>query len=855
MSVAAQIREFFATATKPVLFAGAGLSAKAGLPVWGPYMSEVAQLLRSRDPATANIMLECIHDEDFLQAASYFKLTKKILPTEKHQFLSLPLHSYDVSELEPVSKLPFSAYVTTNFDRTLPDLYARIHKTSAITVGRGDPSIGLIPFQEDFYIARIHGALEDYRSMAISNEDYEELSRDTGYRAVLRHLFLYRQILFIGFSFYDPAIRHVLDSLHDETGVTTGSHHLALLPDDANDDFTNRLDRLNIRRAAYSPLNGHAELWDGIKASSEQQVAVPVRQPSEPEPMVLARRYLASCYARATLGNRILSLRDIVLEGLVSHIVASSSEEGITKAEIKQLLVADIPMPDKDAEKLVEASLKHLQKNSLCRRTKVGSLSRYSWSDNSNGKPLSSALDFLVEGAINRFAVRYQGQPTQDVRDALLKFFEHIVLRRGWDLGAAFAAKRTPDHVDVSRAMWQFGNLISVPVVEKLIMATTDLLHAPTAAEAEILGQLGRSSFALELAIQAPHDVLLHKTILPQRIYLDASVLLPSITEGHSHHAIYSDAILRLVSAAQNAAIPIQIVALSTFLNEVVSHRRIAKETAVQIGKDLPEYVVSTGRAFGTSTGNVYLGAYANVLTNSPAMSFDEFLMKYAPYETENQLATWLSGSGISVMRAGNNLRTNPSYGSINHSIEIAFATDLASGKRQLITLEHDALQLSALDLDMARGIKSIFVTADRTLREHIGTSKHRQLANAMVSDVGLPQFIDLLVGTEGSGQPMQGLGRLLWSAQISSEYEVLRNYLIDVALSKFDEAMAMNMGSVAETVARRGVALAAERNIKLLQPDESQRPQAARLLKEVEDEFYAGMKQVLETRRRQDGK
>ena len=66
------IERFFTNSSDPILFAGAGVSAKVGILTWGPLLERLKEWIRSRDPLTANQMAERIYKQDFITAADYF---------------------------------------------------------------------------------------------------------------------------------------------------------------------------------------------------------------------------------------------------------------------------------------------------------------------------------------------------------------------------------------------------------------------------------------------------------------------------------------------------------------------------------------------------------------------------------------------------------------------------------------------------------------------------------------------------------------------------------------------------------------------------------------------------------------
>ncbi len=54
-SVRTAVQAFFKDSLRPVLFAGAGISVRAGLPTWAQFLTALAEQARPRDPLTRHL--------------------------------------------------------------------------------------------------------------------------------------------------------------------------------------------------------------------------------------------------------------------------------------------------------------------------------------------------------------------------------------------------------------------------------------------------------------------------------------------------------------------------------------------------------------------------------------------------------------------------------------------------------------------------------------------------------------------------------------------------------------------------------------------------------------------------------
>ena len=107
--------------------------------------------------------------------------------------------------------------------------------------------------------------------IVLSDAQFLNLLKDEAYADLLGACFLRRNVLFLGFSFYDPAVQHVFAELHRRFGSASPGRHIALLPQDASPEFITKAGRLNIEVVQYEPSENHAALWDGISAFEQKR--------------------------------------------------------------------------------------------------------------------------------------------------------------------------------------------------------------------------------------------------------------------------------------------------------------------------------------------------------------------------------------------------------------------------------------------------------------------------------------------------------------------------------------------------------------------------------------------------------
>jgi len=823
-----------------MLFTGAGVSAKAGLPQWNKLAQELAEGIRRFDPMTTQQMLDAVRDGEYTLAVDYFRLSRKMLDGDKQRLLTTLLSTFDAKAIEPVAGLPFRGCLTTNFDRSIFDAIAVAQKQTARDYKFGDASFKQAVWEESLFVARIHGAVELPDAMVLSGSQFTALLADESYGDLLRACFVHRNVLFLGFSFYDPAVRHVFEELDRKFGSATPGRHMVFLPEGASSDFIRKANRLNVEIIYYDPSEDHAALWDGIAAFGVARRVS--RSPiGKATPFDFTKRYLAACYARAQTQDISAPLREAVLEGILSAMLQEAAPNALERPELLDKLRITLGIKGRDADKILDAASKALIDAGLCRKLKgrEGRGTKLAWvGEPADSDSLDDAIAVLVKSVEHRAYLQEGWKTGKEVADTIRAFFGQLIRRRGWDLGAAFAAGRAPENVAIESLLNEAAIGLSAFDRERLLRTCSSLFQHPTQEEAAVLAELGRVSFAVELAFQSPRSALLHKTILPRRVYFDASVLLPALVEGHPFSQIYRDAIKRLKAASSNAASDLRLKVCTVYLNEIVSHRRNALDYSKQLGDDFPAVARSDALYHGVPNVNVYVGAYANWVENHGPMLFSDFLTRFAPYTTETDLARWLKGQGFEIVNAVKGSRF-PTYYS---RLETAYAGPLAYGKGTIL-IEHDAIQLSMLESDIAKGEKTLFVTADRQLQLAATEGKFNAVAEMMISHVGLIQLIELLLGGISASA---GLTDLLWSARVSDRSQAVRTYFTMRGLEQYDEGLAMAMPTLIEKFADSAAAELKRRGADLESQDPKKRAEGFRILGSLEKDYFSGMQQAV---------
>jgi Sir2- and TIR-associating SLOG family/SIR2-like domain len=137
--------------------------------------------------------------------------------------------------LEIIARLPVEHIWTTNYDRLVERAFKDIARPIDPISGAKDLSLKRTPGAARLY--KMHGSVDRLDDIVISTDDYELFrSKRRAYLPLLQAHLTSMSMLFVGLSFTDPNIRHVL-SLIRESFTEAPPEHFAIVRPPHRDDF------------------------------------------------------------------------------------------------------------------------------------------------------------------------------------------------------------------------------------------------------------------------------------------------------------------------------------------------------------------------------------------------------------------------------------------------------------------------------------------------------------------------------------------------------------------------------------------------------------------------------------------
>jgi hypothetical protein len=221
-----------------VLFVGAGVSIGAGLPAWEVLLDQMLDwcMRRPVDLRTRpEDIRDRIHQRRLLEVAQ--TLRERMGNQCFLEFLRDALSAPHLRRPSPVhlllSEIPFSAIITTNYDKLIENAFAS-HQGRVLPVytPQDIPAMANLPGERELYLLKVHGDVDRPETVVLGRRDYHRiLYENSPFKCCFTSLWQTKTLLFVGSGFEDEDITLRLGEL-SEMFKGYGRWHFALMPAD-----------------------------------------------------------------------------------------------------------------------------------------------------------------------------------------------------------------------------------------------------------------------------------------------------------------------------------------------------------------------------------------------------------------------------------------------------------------------------------------------------------------------------------------------------------------------------------------------------------------------------------------------
>jgi SIR2-like domain/CHAT domain len=198
-----------------VLFCGAGLSKWAKLPTWKELLQIMIKEIAAEIPDNRDLaeLTKLIEAGKLLEVADHCK--EKLGP-RYYELMSNTVRGATEEIPAPhkvIVNVPFSAVVTTNYDKLLERSYATAGGFPKTPTHDDVEQLGPLLFDGSFFILKAHGDIDRPDTMVLTSRDFQNIIHaNPAFNAMFSAILLTKAVFFVGYSLNDPDFRLLMDS-------------------------------------------------------------------------------------------------------------------------------------------------------------------------------------------------------------------------------------------------------------------------------------------------------------------------------------------------------------------------------------------------------------------------------------------------------------------------------------------------------------------------------------------------------------------------------------------------------------------------------------------------------------------
>lgn len=755
------------SADKIIFFIGSGFVIDLGYPSWLGFLQNGADFIEKHSPEQASVMRSRIKKEKFLSAGDIFFQDE--IPTSELYSFFRTCFDKNPTILPVYKKLfscPFSAFITTNFDRTIEQSLAQSKKNAEV-------------FAEDYrfkqfnsrlsvyaenveqrlgngLILKLHGSITIPESIIVGSKQLDLLVQDKAYQFLYKHLLSSYTIVYVGYSGKDPIFQFNCKTLFDIAGVPSRSSFF-LHPKDENPPDV--LIESNIMAVPYDRVEGHKELYSIIDELGTFFAKPDVARTTEPiKPISDETRDTLAFLCVGINQNTYSSSYQCAIVGMIAE--ATRRAGNINDPEkIISALSRIYHISISDAEKIFNQANK-------------GSIIRSLESYDKYRARFDQMIKTLKDGILKRS--RAFGKPFGKSSTVLDRFILDVLVgslsKAGSGLALSLVDSEAPEGNLIDRVLRKSIDSLKIEGIgdldkEVLISAFADLFSRPTKEEGLAITLIAQAAVAHSLAMTfsgGPNKIL---ELLPTEAYLDANVAIPLVVADHPRSLNYHELIVHLEK------VHCDVLMLDVFLDEMVGHCRLAfhemREAKIKNREEAKEYA----EFHGSLAINAFVAAYA--AGSKAGETFHGYLRRNfgSTQPTEKDFRRAIEKLSIEVV----------STKLMNKAESQTLAVTIAEAKSALMRIkaqvlaQHEALQIFYIH-HVCVNKHVWFITEDATLRRILRNIPSLPFSHDPPSKGVMPAYGAYLLISSLSDRPNleSTFAQLLWNPSYIEQVETM---------------------------------------------------------------------------------
>ncbi|WP_178382435.1 SIR2 family protein, partial [Paenibacillus sp. P3E] len=197
------------------IFAGSGLSASVGFVNWKELLRDLAE----------DINLDIDKETDLVAVAQYYR-NERGGRSNLNQIIidQFTRAAAPNKNIEILASLPIDTYWTTNYDQLIETQLKKFGKVVDTKIIQ--ENLATTMPERNVVVYKMHGDISDPSKAILTKDDYESYNEKRSlFTTSLQGDLISKTFLFIGFSFEDPNLAHILSHIRTLLSTNQRSHY------------------------------------------------------------------------------------------------------------------------------------------------------------------------------------------------------------------------------------------------------------------------------------------------------------------------------------------------------------------------------------------------------------------------------------------------------------------------------------------------------------------------------------------------------------------------------------------------------------------------------------------------------
>ena len=614
-----------------VVFAGSGLSITCGYPSWsstaGEWIPRLTKLGMEK-PVLDYVKL-LLSNRDYYGA---FDVARKHLPEATYIQNIISLFGCPASKPSDVHlqlcRAGIAGAITTNFDSLIETAFTCVHERQPrLATYFEEPRLSaILSSPNDFFVLKLHGDLTMPKRMVLTQSQCAEVTRSTLIRDILADIISRRQLLVLGYGLGDPDFLELWKSVLSKREMTNPA--LLVLPEGELPIPEVQLSEMNLHLVRFENTDGKFEfvsqVLDHLHGRSEHGSDAPMQVTS-----ILPSDALTQIDQYVVLFDRLTQDHSDRLGAFVSALClaelmdSSGTSHVLPLLGLRKRIRKILKVRSEDIESHFQVALRKLQEEGLAivADDQVELVAGVAAKLRSAHTTLKESEQDILRSVLRSVK---ETSPSDGEVTTFLELVDEILLWLGRSLAEQVLFARFPEDDErhrIEEIVEAFAEARKLPS-ELYRKAADRLLYGMTDVEEAWFFRKLQAHFLISAYVLHPSSERLMKGFLARHVlYLDSSIVLPALANGHLLCRTYSALLQR------SREMGIQLRLREEMGREVISHlRRGIRQFEDLDGPHFKGRLEAYSLCTGEGHGNVFVEGYLGALRVGSTQSWPSYV-------------------------------------------------------------------------------------------------------------------------------------------------------------------------------------------------------------------------------------